>query len=82
MGTMAGFNTAGSLGFLVGPLVAGAVLQFLDPVLGEEARFRVLFAVTGAVEVICVMVVAWLMHRGEGHRGAEANPTVTTGDGD
>jgi MFS family permease len=72
---MAGFNTAGSLGFLVGPLVAGVTLQLLDPALGEAARFRVLFAATGAVEVICVTVAAWLMHR--------AGPTNDGGgDGD
>lgn len=66
---MAGFNTAGSLGFLLGPLTAGAVLQLLQPICAEATRFHILFAATGAVEVICVMLAAWRLRRTEGERG-------------
>jgi MFS family permease len=63
---MAGFNTAGSLGFLLGPLVAGATLQLLQPSVGQDAAFRILFASTGAVEVLCVMVAAARLRAAEG----------------
>ena len=61
---MAGFNAAGSLGFLVGPLLAGSALQILKLKLCPEAAFRVIFAATGALEIL---VVAWaLLHRRKG----------------
>ena len=57
-----GFNFIGSLGFLLGPLVAGGLLQFTSTRLGELARYRVTFGLGGLVEVLCVagsLVVLW-----------------------
>lgn len=51
---MAGFNAAGSLGFLVGPLLGGGLLELLDGQVEQATAFRAVFAAVGAVEVICV----------------------------
>ena len=55
---MATFHTAGSLGFLVGPLVCG---EFID-----RGRFDVAFAVAGASEIVGAILVVLLALR---HRG-------------
>ncbi|MFH2009044.1 MAG: MFS transporter [bacterium] len=60
---MAGFNTAGSLGFLIGPLLAGSALQGLRPALGEATAFRVLFAATGGLVLLCVLIGIWRLRR-------------------
>ena len=53
---MGGFNLAGSLGFAVGPLVGVWVL--------EQAGFGAAFIVSGALEILLVIVAgAWLWHR-------------------
>ncbi len=57
---MAGFDAAGSLGFLVGPMVGGTLLQLLKGVGSQEFVFRLVFAVIGATEVLCV---SWGLYR-------------------
>jgi MFS family permease len=60
---VAGFNTVGSLGFLLGPLAAGGLLELLAPRIGELASYRVTFGVGGLVEVLCVagaLAIAWV----------------------
>ncbi len=52
----AGFNMAGSLGFLCGPLLAGALCAMLLPALGEQSGYRVVLALAGAGEVICAVI--------------------------
>lgn len=52
----AGFNLAGSLGFVCGPLVAGAVCGGLQATIGPAAAFRVAFVVAGASQLVCAAV--------------------------
>jgi MFS family permease len=51
---IAAFHTAGSLGFLLGPLVCGELIE-----LGGEgpAGYRLAFAVAGATELLGALVV-------------------------
>jgi len=53
---MGAFNAAGSLGFLVGPLVAGAVTEAVAAVHGQASGYVAAFVVAGASEVLCVLV--------------------------
>jgi len=48
------FNAAGSLGFIVGPLVGGAVSQWVAAGHGWLAGYRWAFVVAGASELVCV----------------------------
>jgi MFS family permease len=48
------FNAAGALGFLLGPLVGGAVSQGVARVASWEAGYRAAFLVAGASELMCV----------------------------
>ncbi len=58
----AGFNAAGSIGFLSGPLVGGAVVGILTPELGALAAYRVAFLVAGASQLLCVVAtLPWLV---------------------
>ena len=56
---VAGFNTAGSLGFLVGPMTGGALLQGIKGFYPPEVTFRIVFALVGATEVVCVAWGLW-----------------------
>ena len=64
-----GFNAAGSLGFLVGPLLAGAALELLRSSVGDQLAYRWIFAGAGLLEVICVGAAAWALGRGRSPRG-------------
>ncbi len=57
---MAGFNAAGAVGFLLGPLLAGALFQVLKNTGSPEFVFRVVFACAGGTEILCV---AWGVYR-------------------
>lgn len=52
---MAGFNAAGSLGFLVGPLLGGGLLQLLKLYYETGSAFRIVFATMGVLEILCVV---------------------------
>jgi len=52
----AGFNMAGSLGFLCGPLIGGVVLAVVTPRAGIAAAYRTAFVVAGLAEVVCALV--------------------------
>lgn len=57
----AGFNAAGSLGFIAGPLVAGGVTHLLTPMFGEVRGYQTALAVAGLAEVLCAAVaIRWL----------------------
>ena len=64
---MGGFNAAGSLGFLIGPLVAGAVSTTVASDQGEARGYAAAFIVAGAAEILCVLATFRLMRR---HRAA------------
>ena len=55
------FNAAGSLGFIVGPLVGGAVSQSIAATQGWHAGYRAAFAVAGTSEVLCVLLTLPLL---------------------
>jgi MFS family permease len=57
---MGAFNAAGSLGFVLGPLVGGAVV---DAVGENPAGFAAAFAVAGASELVCVAATLPLLLR-------------------
>jgi MFS family permease len=51
---MGGFNAAGSLGFLCGPLVAGRVVTYVSQSQGEASGYAAAFVVAGIAEMLCV----------------------------
>ena len=55
------FNAAGSLGFIVGPLVGGAVSQSVAATHGWQAGYRAAFTVAGTSEVVCVLLALPLL---------------------
>jgi MFS family permease len=60
---LGGFNAAGALGFLVGPLVGGAVSQAVANVASWEAGYRAAFCVAGLSELLCVALALPLLLR-------------------
>jgi len=52
----AGFNVAGSLGFICGPLAGGLMLQLLSARLDELSAYQCAFVVGGLSEVLCAVV--------------------------
>lgn len=58
----AGFNMAGSLGFLCGPVLGGVLLAWFSPRMPEVSAYRTTFVVTGMTEVLCAIVsIPWLL---------------------
>lgn len=57
---MGAFNAAGSLGFILGPLVGGAVVHALG---GGDRGYGVAFAVAGVSELLCVALALPLLLR-------------------
>lgn len=60
---LGGFNAAGALGFLLGPLVGGAVSQSVAAVSTWEAGYRAAFVVAGLSELACVALALPLLLR-------------------
>lgn len=55
------FNAAGALGFIVGPLVAGGVSQWVAASHGWPTGYSTAFVVAGLAEVLCVAIsIPWL----------------------
>lgn len=52
----AGFNAAGSLGFLLGPMLGLTVMATLTDRVGIESAYRATFIVAGATEVLCAVI--------------------------
>lgn len=50
------FNTAGSLGFILGPLTGGLVSEAVRASHGPAAGYQAAFAVAGAAEVLCALL--------------------------
>jgi MFS family permease len=57
------FNAAGSLGFILGPLVGGLVSQTVAASSGWEAGYRVAFQVAGGSEILLVFIALPFLHR-------------------
>ena len=68
---MGAFNAAGSLGFLVGPVVAGLTSAGVGAAHGPAAGYAAAFAVAGASEVACVLVALPALRRLERSRRRE-----------
>jgi MFS family permease len=60
---LGGFNAAGALGFLLGPLVGGAVSQGVASAYSWEAGYRAAFLVAGVSELLCVALALPLLLR-------------------
>jgi len=52
----AGFNAAGSLGFLAGPLLGGSLVHLLAPDYGLPAAYRAAFLAAGSAQVLCAVL--------------------------
>lgn len=51
----AGFNMAGSFGFLCGPLIGGTIHRFATPTMGSIQAYSVAFIVAGVVVLACAI---------------------------
>jgi len=51
----AGYNIAGSLGFIVGPLLGGGLFYFFKQSADIAAAYRWTFVITGSFEILCVL---------------------------
>ncbi len=58
----AGFNVAGSLGFLCGPLLGGAVFALLESSTTPLRTYQIAFLIAGMTEVLCAAIaLPWLL---------------------
>jgi MFS family permease len=51
-----GFNAAGSLGFMIGPITGGWVTEVVGARHGMHAGYRAAFVTAGVAELACVLV--------------------------
>jgi MFS family permease len=66
------FNAAGALGFIVGPLVAGGVSQWVAASHGWPVGYSTAFVVAGLSEVLCVAATLPWLRRLAAQRAARA----------
>ncbi len=59
----AGFNAAGSLGFVLGPLLAGGAFNLLSAHWPVETAYRITFVGAGATEVLCAAITLPMLLR-------------------
>ena len=59
----AGFNMAGSLGFLAGPVAGGLIAALLSDRLSTVATYRTTFVLIGMTEVLCALLTLPLLLR-------------------
>ena len=57
------FNTAGSLGFILGPITGGLVTELVSASHGAATGYQAAFAVAGGAEVLCAMIALPLLLR-------------------
>lgn len=68
--SLGAFNAAGSLGFIVGPVVGGFVSQTVAATWGWDAGYRAAFLVAGAAEVLLAVATFGALRRFERTRFA------------
>ena len=51
-----GYNIAGSLGFVVGPLIGGGIFTFLESRMPLIEAYRGTFVITGIFEIACALI--------------------------
>ena len=59
----AGFNMAGSLGFLCGPLLGGTLCTILLSAAGDASGYRITLGLAGASEVLCALITLPMLLR-------------------
>lgn len=58
----AGFNVAGSLGFMAGPLIGAVCCALLESSHGSAFAYRTTFVIAGLTEVLCAIIsLPWLL---------------------
>jgi MFS family permease len=60
---LGGFNAAGSLGLMLGPIVGGVVSETVAAGAGWQAGYTTAFVVAGVSELLCVALTAPLLFR-------------------
>lgn len=78
---MGGFNAAGSLGFLVGPAVAGKVSEWVGSMHGAHAGYATSFVVAGVAEISCVLLTLAALRRLQASE-SRSPATAPVGSGD
>jgi len=74
--SLGAFNAAGSLGFIVGPLVGGLVSQTVAAEAGWAAGYRAAFLVAGAAELLLAASTFGALRRFERARRRSASESV------
>ncbi|MCH8969289.1 MAG: MFS transporter [Planctomycetes bacterium] len=59
----AGFNVAGSLGFLCGPLLGGTLCTVLLSASGDASGYKITLGLAGATEVLCALITLPMLLR-------------------
>ncbi len=59
----AGFNAAGSLGFIAGPIVAGTICQLATTPFGTTAAYQLAFVFAGFTQILCALLTLPLLLR-------------------
>jgi MFS family permease len=57
------FNTAGSLGFILGPITGGLVTEFVAASHGAARGYQAAFGVAGGAEILCAIIVLPMLLR-------------------
>ena len=57
------FNTAGSLGFILGPITGGLVTEFVAASHGAARGYQAAFGVAGGAEILCAIITLPLLLR-------------------
>ena len=58
----AGFNMAGSLGFMAGPILGGLICSIWEPSGGSAFAYKITFIIAGSTEVLCALLtLPWLL---------------------
>ncbi|MEO1935499.1 MAG: MFS transporter [Myxococcales bacterium] len=57
------FNTAGSLGFILGPITGGLVTEFVAASYGAARGYQAAFGVAGGAEILCAIIALPLLLR-------------------
>lgn len=74
----AGFNAAGSLGFMFGPLLGMAVLASIGDSIGFADACRWTFGIAGAAQVLCAVLTIPFLFRIASRRAQAERPNPTS----
>jgi len=74
----AGFNAAGSLGFMFGPMLGMAVLASIGDSIGFADACRWTFGIAGAAQVLCAVLTIPFLFRIASRRAQAERPNPTS----